>query len=713
MLSPEERQIFERVSVFTGGFGFEAAHEVAHGDTFAGIASLVGKSLLVARPNGEDMRYQMLETISAFGLERLGDKISDAKDAHFAWAVNLAHEAAAHLEGPRQTEWLNKVETELRNFRAAMQWGIDSDQPATGLEIASTLYRYWWYRGIREGSLWLDLFLSLTAEMPDNILATGLYVAGSLDQALGKYEQAAQRLERSLALFRKLGDRRRAAYALHYMMRAQWGRIDPKKIREMIDAALTEFRDLEEANGVATSLVFVTFWEMGFGDPDRALDVAGDLEAACEMTGSPHQIAHGLELPAVALTQLRNYETARPRLHKALELYRQIGNQQCAAHCLENTAAWALGNGQPETSVVLLAATDAFRTDIGVPCPPFESLMFEDTLEKANATIGRAAFESAWQLGQSLDITKALDTAIRVTGDNRASRIARVQSGGEELVDGTLPVAHALAPEEGASGSESQASILGKPSIAVLPFDNMSADAGHAFFADGIVEDVITALSRFRSLFVVARHSSFTYRGRTVDVAQIARELGVRYVVEGSVRKADNRVRITALLIDATSGNHLWADRFDGDLDDVFDLQDQITDQIVVAIEPEIKAHERERARRKPPENLDAWEFVQRGLSHLYRANKSDHTEAIRLFEEAVALDPEFAAAHAHLAYALFRSVRTGYGEDMAKTAASGRSAAETAISLDPNEPLAHFAMDGCILQPARPKWQLARCRLR
>ena len=136
------------------------------------------------------------------------------------------------------------------------------------------------------------------------------------------------------------------------------------------------------------------------------------------MTGSPHLTAHGFELPAVALTQLRRYETAQPRLRKALELYRQIGQEQCAAHCLENTAGWALGNGQPESSVVLLAATDAFRTDIGVPCPPYESLLSEDTLKKAKAAIGRAAFESAWQRGQSMDIAKALDTAIRVTGDD-------------------------------------------------------------------------------------------------------------------------------------------------------------------------------------------------------------------------------------------------------------------------------------------------------
>jgi len=234
-----------------------------------------------------------------------------------------------------------------------------------------------------------------------------------------------------------------------------------------------------------------------------------------------------------------------------------------------------------------------------------------------------------------------------------------------------------------------------KPSIAVLPFDNMSGDPEQEFFADGIAEDVTTALSRFRSLFVIARNSSFTYKGGAVDITQVARELGVRYVVEGSVRKAGNRVRITAQLIDATSGNHLWADRFDGSLDDVFDLQDQITEQIVVAVEPEIHVRERERVRRKPPESLDAWELLQRGLSHFYRANDIDRAEATRLFREAIALDPEFATPHAYLAYALWasRSVALGHAEDTAKALASARASAEQAVSLDPNEPMAHFAL--------------------
>ena len=155
----------------------------------------------------------------------------------------------------------------------------------------------------------------------------------------------------------------------------------------------------------------------------------------------------------------------------------------------------------------------------------------------------------------------------------------------------------------------------GKPSIAVLPFVNMSGDREQEYFADGIVEEIITALSRFGGLFVIARNSSFAYKGRTVDVKQIGRELGVRYVLEGSVRKAGSRVRITGQLIDTSSGTHLWADRFDGPLEDIFELQDQVTSNVVGAIEPKLLQAEIDRANRKPTENLDAYDFYPARLS--------------------------------------------------------------------------------------------------
>jgi adenylate cyclase len=190
-----------------------------------------------------------------------------------------------------------------------------------------------------------------------------------------------------------------------------------------------------------------------------------------------------------------------------------------------------------------------------------------------------------------------------------------------------------------------------KPSIAVLPFQNMSGDQQQDYFADGIVEDIVTGLSRIKWLFVIARNSSAVYKGKAVDVRQIGRELGVRYLLEGSVRKADARLRITAQLVEAETGAHVWADKFDGALEDVFDLQDQITDRVVGIIEPSVRWSEIERSRRKRPENLDAYDLFLRSLPHMQARMPEGARLAIPLLEEALRLEPDYPTAHAHLAW--------------------------------------------------------------
>jgi adenylate cyclase len=211
-----------------------------------------------------------------------------------------------------------------------------------------------------------------------------------------------------------------------------------------------------------------------------------------------------------------------------------------------------------------------------------------------------------------------------------------------------------------------------KPSIAVLPFANMSGDPEQEYFADGMVEDIITSLSRFNQLFVIARNSSFTYKGRAVDVRQVAKELGVRYVLEGSVRKSGSRVRITGQLIDAATSAHLWADRFDGGLEDVFDLQDKITGNVVGAIEPTVLKAEIERARRKPASNLDAYDLYLRALPLVYAFRPDENLAAQELLGKAIALDPFYAPALAFAAWCREQRLVRGWptvGEDDARTA--------------------------------------------
>ena len=220
-----------------------------------------------------------------------------------------------------------------------------------------------------------------------------------------------------------------------------------------------------------------------------------------------------------------------------------------------------------------------------------------------------------------------------------------------------------LAPSRpGAPRAGEALPLPNKPSIAVLPFENLSGDREQEYFADGMVEEIITALSRFRGLFVIARNSSFAYKGRAVDVKQVGRELGVRYILEGSVRKAGSRVRITGQLIDTSTGAHLWADRFDGALEDIFDLQDQVTASVVGAIAPKLEQAEIERSKRKPTENLDAYDYYLRGMAGLHQWTREGNDEALSHFYRAIELDPEFCLGLRHGGAVLSRSARRVVG---------------------------------------------------
>jgi adenylate cyclase len=242
-----------------------------------------------------------------------------------------------------------------------------------------------------------------------------------------------------------------------------------------------------------------------------------------------------------------------------------------------------------------------------------------------------------------------------------------------------------------------------KPSIAVLPFTNLSSDPEQEYFADGMVEDIITALSRFKALFVIARNSSFVYKGRAVDVKQIGRELGVRYVLEGSVRKAANRVRITGQLVDTATGAHLWADRFDGGLGDIFDLQDQVTESVVGAIAPALEKAEIERAKRKPTESLDAYALYLRGLARFYQfGNRQANDEALRLFNSAIELDPDFASAYARAASCYVYAKANGWFSGAANEIAEVKRLAQRAVELGKDDAIALAAAGAALAYVVR-----------
>jgi TolB-like protein/cytochrome c-type biogenesis protein CcmH/NrfG len=267
-------------------------------------------------------------------------------------------------------------------------------------------------------------------------------------------------------------------------------------------------------------------------------------------------------------------------------------------------------------------------------------------------------------------------------------------------------------PEEKGRGQPGSALPLpDRPAIAVLPFTNMSGEQEQEYFSDGISEDIITALSKLRWFFVIARNSSFSYKGKTTPMKQVAEELGVRYVLDGSVRKSGERVRITAQLNDVATGGYIWTDQYDRHLTDVFAVQDEITESIVAAIEPQIYVAENFHARRKPPGSLDAWDLVMRALSHYWRVTRQDNTVAQALLEKAIAIDPNYGQALSVLATSHMFGVHLGWA-NVAAAAPIAERAALAAIQADSEDPWAHNALGSVYFSTRRLDASLAEFEL-
>jgi adenylate cyclase len=302
----------------------------------------------------------------------------------------------------------------------------------------------------------------------------------------------------------------------------------------------------------------------------------------------------------------------------------------------------------------------------------------ETLAEPGGIMVSRAVYEQ---------VRDKLNFGFEDMGEQTVKNIARPISVHRVSLQEPVPV-----NSTGPSGAIGKQEAFDRPSIAVLPFTNISGDPEQEYFADGISEDIVTGLSRLRWFFVIARNSSFVYKGKAVDIKRAARELGVRYVLEGSVRRGGNRVRITAQLIDASTGNHIWADRYDGELTDVFELQDEITRKVVAAIEPKLLEAEAARSHARSPEDMGAWDLVMQANSVFWRMTRADVDATIAILRKAVQRYPDYAPAQSMLAFALlFRAIATGAfrGQDLPDALALASRAAE----LDDSDPWAHLAL--------------------
>ena len=256
--------------------------------------------------------------------------------------------------------------------------------------------------------------------------------------------------------------------------------------------------------------------------------------------------------------------------------------------------------------------------------------------------------------------------------------------------------------EEAPDKAADEGTIFDQPAVAVLPFDNMSNDAEQDYFVDGLTEDIITALAAWRSFPVIARNSTSAYKGTSPDVRNVGRELGARYVLEGGIRKGGNRIRITAQLIDAESGHHLWAERFDRDLEDIFELQDELTQRITATVAPEVERAQQKLSTVKAPSDLGAWDYAQRGMAALFEFTGEGNARARELFAQALALDPGYSHAHAGVALAHNRDLMLELAESREAAAEAAHAAALKAVELDPGDSFAHTVLAIAHMWPSR-----------
>jgi TolB-like protein/Tfp pilus assembly protein PilF len=313
-------------------------------------------------------------------------------------------------------------------------------------------------------------------------------------------------------------------------------------------------------------------------------------------------------------------------------------------------------------------------------------------------------FEAVWKgrIVSDAALNSRISAARRAVGDDGAAQAVirtaprrgfrfvgevRVDEAGPPAPPKEPPVEPILAEDAPALAPAAVLPLPNKPSIAVLPFQNMSGDPEQEYFADGLTEDIITGLSQQQWFFVIARNSSFSYKGEAVDVRQIAGQLGVRYILEGSVRKSGSRVRVTGQLIDATLGNHLWAERFDRELADIFDLQDEITTSVVGSVSPQILLAEAARVRRKTPQVIEAWDLAMQALPYMWRMTTEDHGRAQDLLLEAIALDPDYAHAYALLGWTYVTMFNLDTGRPIHEFTERALDAGTRAVELDDQDP--------------------------
>ncbi|MFO1157766.1 MAG: AAA family ATPase [Reyranellaceae bacterium] len=475
-------------------------------------------------------------------------------------------------------------------------------------------------------------------------------------------------------------------------------------------SAIADARRLAHPTSLAVGLALGALQASLVGDHATMEQRANELTTVAAEQGLPYYSAWGAILRGRAQALNGDVQGGIALMREGLEAYRNTGAVIGLPQFIDLLASTCEAAGQIEEAVSMLDEVIALTSQTGE-----RWYVAEVTRHKGQLVLRQSDAEGAAKLyREALDIARQTEARFwELRAAVSLARLCREQGRPTEARDLLAPIYEwftegfalsdlveakaLLASVQAGSTSDLPATAAaqppGRPSIAVLPFQNMSGDPQQDYFVDGMVEDITTELSRFRELFVIARTTAFAYKGRALGVRQIAHELGVRYLLEGSVRRRGNDVRVTAQLIDAVSGAHLWAERYDRASGDIFILQDEITASVAAVIEPTVTRAERQRALRKPPDRLDAWEAYQRGLWHFHKHGAEDNGIAQTFFRQAIELDPNFASAHSGYAMALYWDAWLYSTRPFDALEKFSQAEARLAVSLDDKDATAHAVL--------------------
>ena len=684
LLSDDEKTIFRRLSVFAGGFSIEAAEAVCRSDepieVVDTITSLLDKSLLI-RVEGQagEHRFSMLEVVREYAgkvLDSIGEAESFAR-AHAEYFVSLGEKAEPFLQAAQTAEWLDRLEDEHDNLRAAMYWSLNND-PAMAVRLAVAVRNFWLLHShLGEGYRWLKAALERGGEPPPELRFKLMNGLGLAARFRGDYQTARKAYADGLAAGQEAGDKQGVALSSRGLGLVAMQQGDAAAAREYFESGLAISRELDDKFGIAISLSFLGDLARTEKDFERARPLFEESLGLFRDLDNKSAVSDALNNLGAACFGSGEFESARQHFAEAANLALDLGNKMTISYSMDGFAALMLERGDLDRAAQLSGAAEALRESIGYKIEPAEEIFRNAYLEKLRARMDEADYASAARRGHSLSPEIAIALAFE----------------SERVSQTTDPP----------SPSTTSADLN---SIAVLPFAHLSSAADDEYFCDGLAEELINALAKVDRLKVAARTSAFSFKGKNANISDIGRTLNVRNILEGSVRKSGERLRITVQLVNAEDGYHLWSERYDREMKDIFAIQDEITVAVVDALKSKLLGDAPDKNKQLAAlvddlkhytSDVEAYQLYLQGRFYLNKFTTETSYKSLDYFNRAIATDENYAPAYAGLADAYIMLTEMGPLPPI-EAMPKAKEMALRALELEPDLAEAHSSL-GMVLQ--------------